>query len=628
MIFSKRKTIGVFISKMFKVFDEAFFAALERESKRLDYDIVIFTTAGYFLTTSEYDIQESEVFRFAPTDILDGIIAVPSSYEQGEFRDMVYDFLEDRKECPVVIVREESDTTNCVYTDNRTAYAQVIRHLIEDHGLTRICYQSGDPENPEMTPRLEAFKEEMLSHGLTANEDQICYGNLWTTSGHVAYEAFFSDPDKVPQAVACANDFMAMGLIRILREHGYRVPEDVIVAGFDNIRDWCIDIPSLTTIQPDFDGMVTEAMEILDKQIKAGSKKADPVRVPLAGQLIMGESCGCGRRHPDYFRHLSERTMAFIEDCNDQDAAMNNMSIDLGACDNLTELHNVMISKRTGNPIVRDHYICLFGTPEDPMDENSDQACLVHAVRDHRDCGMPMIAFDRKELLPLMAERTEEAQVFYIKLLHQKGHNFGYSVFRYDEGKVPSRCFVQTNVLLSIAMENIYRKNELMALYEERRLSSITDLLTGLLNRRGLMESIEPKWLSMTGRTIAFVCIDLDGLKQINDSFGHAAGDYAIRLVGRAIRDSLPKKCEGARTGGDEFVVFMPEAGPGRAERFVQAFNNKLEELSREGGRSFAVTASAGYAVKKLAAATTIEECIQAGDRVMYEVKEERKKKQ
>ena len=140
------------------------------------------------------------------------------------------------------------------------------------------------------------------------------------------------------------------------------------------------------------------------------------------------------------------------------------------------------------------------------------------------------------------------------------------------------------------------------------------------------MESIEPMWLSMMGRTIAFVCIDLDGLKQINDTYGHAAGDYAIRLVGRAIRDSLPRKAEGARTGGDEFIVFLPEAGAGQAERFVQTFDQKLEELNREGERSFTVTASAGFAVKKLAAATTIEECIQAGDRVMYEVKEKKKK--
>ena len=64
MILSKRKTIGVFVSKMFKVFDEAFFAALDREMKRLDCNMAVFVSAGYYLSTSDYDIQEKNIISF------------------------------------------------------------------------------------------------------------------------------------------------------------------------------------------------------------------------------------------------------------------------------------------------------------------------------------------------------------------------------------------------------------------------------------------------------------------------------------------------------------------------------------------------------------------------------------
>ena len=87
MIFSKRKTIGVFIDKQFKAFDDVFLAAVDRESRRLDYDVVVFTAAGYYLTKSDYDIQEKNILQFVPLGMLDGIIAVPSTYEKGEFRD-------------------------------------------------------------------------------------------------------------------------------------------------------------------------------------------------------------------------------------------------------------------------------------------------------------------------------------------------------------------------------------------------------------------------------------------------------------------------------------------------------------------------------------------------------------
>ena len=625
MIFTKRKTIGVFLDKQFKAFDDVFLAALDRESKRLDYDVVVFITAGYYLTKSDYDIQEKNILQFVPLDMLDGIVAVPSTYEKGEFRDLLYEMLEKRATCPCVIVREESDTQNCVYTDNNKAVRMLVRHLIEKHGVKKICCQAGDFDNPEVQERLNAVREEMAAHDLELKPDKICLGNMWTNCGDIAYSAFFSDPADVPEAVVCANDYMAMGLMRILQEKGYRVPEDVIVTGFDNVTEWCIDVPGLTTIKPDFDGMVTESMSLLDRIIKEKESTKPPVKIGLKGELILRESCGCGTRDKDFFRKLTEKTMALLEDANDQDATMNNMSIDLGACDEMHELHDVMISKRALSPIVRDHYICLFGTPEKLMDEHSEKACVVHAIRDHQDHGMPMTVFDQKYLLPQSAEREDEAQLFFLKLLHQNRHNFGYSMIHYDAGQVPSRCFVQANVLLCIAFENIFRRNELLALYEERRMSSITDLLTGLLNRRGLVEQVEPIWRNLIGNRIAFVCIDLDKLKTINDTYGHIAGDFAISLVGSAIRNTLPYQAVGSRVGGDEFVVFLPDARKGLAEEYVELFKKELTELNKKEGRTFTVSASAGFSVKELDGKMTIEECIQASDRELYKVKDARK---
>ncbi len=549
MIFSKRKTIGVFITRTFVVFDDAVFHALEREARRLNYDVVVFMTVGYYMTKSEYDLQEKNIFRFAAIEKLDGIIIVPDSYQEGEFRELLYDVLRHAR-CPVVAIRHKSTEYDCVYTDENEAIRPLVRHLIEDHGLKRICFQKGLPRHVDAELRLAAFRDEMAAHGLSVPESSVCPGNLRINCGEEAYAAFFSDPDNRPEAVVCANDYMAVGLMRALRKRGIRVPEDVIVTGFDNISRVGVDAPSLTTIQPDYDGMVVRAMDHLDRQIRNVHERQGLSQIAMPGKFVLGESCGCGKRHPDYFRQMSEYAMGLLELESDQDALMNNMSIALGACDDLTELHEVLISKRVSNPIMRDHYLCLFGEPGALMQETGDRTCLVHATRDHRDFGMPMVTFSRGSLLPPMAERSDEPQLLFVKLLHQKGHNFGYSVIQYDAGKVPSRTYVQSNALISIALENIYRRAELLKLYEERRLSSITDMLTGLLNRRGLTEKAEPLWREMVGREVAFAYIDMDHLKRINDTYGHAAGDSAIRLVGRAIRAALPPKGIGARIGG------------------------------------------------------------------------------
>ena len=619
MIFSRRKTIGVFITKTFAVFDNAFLHALDSEGKRLDYDIVVYATVGYYLTQSDYDVQEKNIFRFAAIEKLDGIIVVPESYERGEFRELLYGMLR-RARCPVVAVRDDNCVYDCVYTDEREAIRPLVRHLIEDHGLRRICFQTGFPGHAESEARLEVFRQEMEAHGLSVDEDDVCPGNMWSNCGEAAYARFFSDPERRPEAVVCANDYMAVGLMRELKKHNLRVPEDVIVTGFDNIPELGVDVPSLTTVQPDYAGMVTRAMNHLDRQIKGGWRPKGQTRLPLNGRFVLGESCGCGRRSPEYFRQVSQKTTHLLELENDQDAMMNNMSIDLGACDDLTELHGVMISPRCHNPILRDHYLCLFGTPDALMEEEGEQACLVHAIRDGRDCGMPMVTFDRVNLLPPMAERPDEPQMLYVKLLHQNRHNFGYSVFHYEAGEVPSRTYVQTNALMSIALANIYRRKELMRLYEERRLSSITDLLTGLLNRRGLLERIEPMWPGLIGRRIAFVCIDMDHLKQINDTYGHSGGDRAIRLVGQAIREALPSGASAARIGGDEFVVFIPEGE--RAKAMIQDFEDALTRLNEAEDLAFTVTASVGLADKRMNDKDTIEKYIQIGDKAMYRAKE------
>ena len=89
MCFGRRKTIGVFICKAYSLFDNAVYRALEEAAKRYDYDVVVFTTVGYFSSQNEYDSQERGMFAFAPIEQLDGIIVAPDTYEVEGFREQL-----------------------------------------------------------------------------------------------------------------------------------------------------------------------------------------------------------------------------------------------------------------------------------------------------------------------------------------------------------------------------------------------------------------------------------------------------------------------------------------------------------------------------------------------------------
>ena len=636
MISGKRKTIGVFLCKAYSFFDNAVYSALEEGAKKHDLDIIVFTTVGYFSSQNDYDAQERSMFSFAPIEKLDGILVAPDTYEIEGFREQLLAELISRAKCPVISIRHKGGTFDSVYTDDEAAFRPLIRHLLEDHRLTRVSFLAGYKGHPDSELRLQVYREEMAAHGLAVDEEKdIAYGNMWLNSGEMTFDSLFSDPEHRPQAVVCANDYAAIGMIRTLRQKGFRVPEDVIVTGFDNIPSIDLNDPGLTTVEQDFAGLTTAAMDELSRQIREGEdaqKNRNKLKIPIGGRLVIGESCGCGcRNHEFYVRTSTERSRE-VDIMYNHEVSMTYLTIELNACDDLKELHRVLVRKMNDTPAVRDYYLCLFekGRDEngDPMfaEEMTDTACLVHAMRDRQDHGMPMITFDRQDLLPPMAERKEEPQVFFLMLLHQREDAFGYSVFHYEQGEVPSNFFQHWNVILSGALSNMHKRNELRLLYEERRLSSITDVLTHLLNRRGLEEQLAPVWQRMcAGReSVAFVSFDMDWLKLINDTYGHPAGDYAIRLTGKAICRAAPKDAILARVGGDEFLAVLPRANLQSAKQFVKAFQNELTALNEEEDRAFNVEASCGAIVFRLNNFSTIEECVHKSDEEMYRQKEKR----
>ena len=636
MISGRRKTIGVFLCKAYSLFDNAVYHALEEEAKKHDFDIVVFTTVGYFSSQNEYDAQERGMFGFAPIERLDGIIVAPDTYEIEGFREMLQGELARRAKCPVISIRHLGDDYDCVYTDEDLALRPLLKHLLDHHRLKRIRFLAGYKGHPDSERRIQVYREEMAAHGLAVDEEKdITHGNMWLDCGPKAYEALFSDPENLPQAVVCANDYMAVGLMWTLRAKGVRVPQDVIVTGFDNVPSVSLSEPTLTTVEQDFMGMVSIAMEELDRRIRgkdSEGKKEKNKKIPIGGKFVIGESCGCGYRGDDYYIKLSEDRGRQLNSANTREVSMTYLTIELNACDDLKDLHRVLVDKMNDTPTVRDYYLCLFEKEKnedgEPVfaEEITDTACLVHAMRNRQDHGMPMISFDRRRLLPEMAEREDEPQVFFLMLLHQRENAYGYAMFHFQPGEVPSNFFQHWNVILSGALSNMHKRDELMLLYEERRLSSITDVMTRLLNRRGLEEQLTPVWQRLCAKreNAAFISFDLDRLKQINDNYGHQAGDYAIRLTGNAIRRAAPKEAILARMGGDEFLAVLPRADRAAAERFIQEFQEELRLLNEMEDRAFDVEASCGLQVFRLNGLSTIEECIQKSDEEMYLQKEKR----
>jgi diguanylate cyclase (GGDEF)-like protein len=158
-------------------------------------------------------------------------------------------------------------------------------------------------------------------------------------------------------------------------------------------------------------------------------------------------------------------------------------------------------------------------------------------------------------------------------------------------------------------------------LFEQVRSMAVSDPLTGLANYRRLISVIEAELdrSRRTNRPFSIVLLDMDGLKIINDQYGHLTGSRALVRIGKILRNHSRAIDTAARYGGDEFAVVLPEAGPDIASRVVSRIR---ERLSTEPEHP-ALSVSAGVAAFP-EDGDTPEKLLGAADRALYAMKHRR----
>ncbi len=176
--------------------------------------------------------------------------------------------------------------------------------------------------------------------------------------------------------------------------------------------------------------------------------------------------------------------------------------------------------------------------------------------------------------------------------------------------------------------------NELMAriqhvkLQEKVRTMAVTDELTGLYNRRGFFSLVE-KLLQLCKREkkgIFMLYTDLDGLKKINDTFGHKEGDMALIDIANILRNNYRESDIIARISGDEFVVIPIGTTEDSAKIATSRLQKSIEIHNTEINRSYKLSLSFGIAYYDPENPCSIDELLVQGDKLMYEQKRHKQK--
>ncbi len=248
------------------------------EAKRYGWTVLIDQTLG--VHDSEQVVAEG-----IKSHLVDGLIVSPLALSAE-------DIAGRRDRTPLVLLGERliHAPVDHVSIDNVAAARMVTGHLVEI-GRRRIAAIGSQPHIVGGTAalRLDGYRAALRAAGLPVEDRLVAPAPNYHRADGAAAMGALLDLAEPPDAVFCFNDLMALGAIRTLHTRGYRVPDDVAVAGFDDIEEARFSTPTLTTIAPDKGGIARLAVELLHTRIADGTA-ARPQEAVAPFALVVRES--------------------------------------------------------------------------------------------------------------------------------------------------------------------------------------------------------------------------------------------------------------------------------------------------------------------------------------------------
>ena len=184
-------------------------------------------------------------------------------------------------------------------------------------------------------------------------------------------------------------------------------------------------------------------------------------------------------------------------------------------------------------------------------------------------------------------------------------------------------CLVKGQVDGNVLARSLRHAIERHRVHSTCRSLSLVDDLTGLHNRRGFLTLAEQhlKLACRLGKSFLLVFVDVDGLKQINDSFGHSEGNRALAETANVLRNSFRRSDILARLGGDEFAVLAADQSESSGEIVSHRLQDKIATCSTQPARLYRLSVSVGVVPWHPAQPYSLEELLAQADVLMYEQK-------
>lgn len=283
-----RPLIGLLTNDLVGTYQYSFWSGMKTAAAKEDCDLVSFN-GGEIASSDVTKFMRNECFKLVAGAKPDALVILSPVFTNSASREVMKAFMDRLSPIPILTVGFSVAGHPSIVVDNNAGVTSLVEHLVTVHKRRNIAFLGGPASNPDAFERRSAYLEILKRHAIAFDPRLDLAGEFDFGIARDAVRALL-DAEVPFDGLVAANDDMALAAMEALRERGRRIPDDVVVAGFDDIDDGRWAHPSLSTVhQP----MIEQGIESLHMalDLAEGRKTAERIRRP--SRPIFRDSCGC-----------------------------------------------------------------------------------------------------------------------------------------------------------------------------------------------------------------------------------------------------------------------------------------------------------------------------------------------
>ncbi len=553
-----KKIVGVCLTKIHDATRSDYANRLHNLAQKQDIKLIFFNSFVDFYNNDSFDEGARAVYSLINFDILDALVVVYDGFCNKDIADGIVRKAK-MNDVPVVLVNGEKNGCWSICSEYEESFKSVLRHVIAEHGATDTFFIAGNRDNdPDSELRIRCYKEVLEEQGLPFDESQIGYGGYWEDPARLITYSLIHDREKLPQAIFCANDYMAFAVCKELSLYGYSVPDDVIVTGFDGVPEAGHFIPHLTTCTQDIESLAELTLKASVLAIN-GETITEPLRYSFTPNI--SESCGCRKLSHEYFRDIASDLYHTIHEMEMHEDFEYNWIDKMLEISDMNGLYTTL-----SGCMLENSYVCLnsdfvssameLSRDKENIKLFSDEMMLIPSMYSKEDVCRE-VKIPRSTMVPDFERWLCDSTSYVLSSIYVGNRVCGYYAVRTDnilyyKHKI-KRVLKTINIAFSVAINHLSQAN----LRQSMEKAALTNTVTGMPNLKAAVKwfdefSAHPENLR---KTLTVSVYALPKYMYILENYGIEAAEEAVRFVAESLKLANQTDCYIAQYSEDEFVV-------------------------------------------------------------------------